>query len=454
MKKILYYIIAVFTLAIVSCQKNNLSNEQILSNFSKTPEAQIKFAEEQLKSIASEIGILTKDPEFINFIHAEVSKKFDAEYEVLIKDIQKGNKWSNQLQSSKIEEALKSFINFEGSNFFPQIYIPKLQRIEDDASDNISTQVVNSSAVSEPIVYVFYAGNAEVDSASGAEISPGYITDANGNLVYWGMVDSSYADNHEVWVYSINETVNSVGNLPCIYTPGTNNVDPNCDGDGGGGGEVPCTGVDCDPFETPTNTPIFPELGHLKTNCKIQNMAIFDGKESWLAGKSEVSIRAKLHTHNNRTEGNANPAASAHYRSNQSSNYLGIVIRKFSRKECRDKTSIFVNFDLETNWQFSAPLRDPIYCDYVIFERDIFPATLNKPKISGRVDNFQGNSLKTEDWEQYYRANQKNYTLWNDPYKTGTICSQPYTVPVLYEGATIDNVIVFSSTCSFSLVRY
>jgi hypothetical protein len=455
-------LIAVFT----SCKKNeNLFETQVGKNeiLSKSYEEQVKYTEVNLKQLGTEIAPLAKNPEFVNYIHERVAKKFDDEYEVLIRDIQNDYRWKTILNTKSINNALNAFKNLGGSNFYPQIYIPKFQSMEDNGiSLSSANSLADSSQSVVPIVHVFYAGEAEVDSFNGDEIMPGYIADASGNLVYWGLVDSTYANNNEVWIYSLNESVNNAGGYcPPQEIKGLSFVNPDCEpigGGGDGGGEQTCTDVDCDEFELPGNTPIFPELGHAKTNFKIEKMTITDPKESWLSGAAEVSIRAKLHCHNNREEGKVSPAARTPYRSKQYSNLLGKLIRKFKRKEIRRQRQIYVNYPVEYEWQYSNFTTDPIYCDFVLFERDAWPAKKNLRYVPGRNDLFQNPSITTDSWEQHYRSAYKAGYTKHYPYRQGTFCSVPNHTNFGLQGFTIDggNILIIGddNSCTFNVVRY
>lgn len=465
-----FFILFLITnIVLTGCKKNEQSYENAENKNSiltKSYDEQVKYAEIHLKQLGTEIGKFTASPEFVNYIHESVAKKFDEEYEVLIKDIQADYRWEDRLNTPAINKALNAFKNLDGSNFYPQIYIPQFQSIEDGGLSTAPQDVTaTSSQLAEPIVYVFYGGNAEIDSSSGGEIMPGYVSDANGNMVYWGMVDSAYANSHEVWVYSINESVNNAGYVCTRPFGGINYVDPDCnpgggggDGGGGGTGEPPCTGVDCDEFETTRNTPVFPELGHAKTNFKIANMTIKDPKESWLSGAAEVHIRAKLHCHNNREEGAVSPAQEMHYRSKQYSNLVGKQIRKFKRKDIKDQIQIYVDYPIETDWQYSNFFKDPIYCDFVIFEKDAWPAKKNIRNVTGRKDLLQSPSVTTNSWKQNYRSAERAYDTKHLPYRTGTFCSVPNHTNFGLEGFTIDgaNIIIIGdgNSCTFNVVRY
>jgi hypothetical protein len=51
---------------------------------------------------------------------------------------------------------------------------------------------------------------------------------------------------------------------------------------------------------------------------------------------------------------------------------------------------------------------DPIYFDYVIFERDNWPASLQREERFGRQDILQTPSVEAEKWKLFYRSGGKN----------------------------------------------
>lgn len=90
MKQLIILSLIVITIT-AGCKKTERSFENGESKatiLNKSYEDQVKYAETHLKQLGSEIGKLTANPEFVNYIHESVIKKFDDEYEVLIKDIQ------------------------------------------------------------------------------------------------------------------------------------------------------------------------------------------------------------------------------------------------------------------------------------------------------------------------------------------------------------------------------
>lgn len=114
------------------------------------------------------------------------------------------------MNTPKINEALKAFKNIDGSNYYPQIYIPKFEH-EEDMREEKNYTAPNTNAATEQIVYIYYSGDSEVDSATNETDSyAGYVLDSSNNLVYWGMVNEEYANDNEVWIISINESVGNV----------------------------------------------------------------------------------------------------------------------------------------------------------------------------------------------------------------------------------------------------
>ena len=142
-------------------------------------------------------------------------------------------------------------------------------------------------------------------------------------------------------------------------------------------------------------------------NCKIENMSIRVHNESWISGGSEVCIRAVLNCHNNRTYGGAYPTANFQYQSLQESNYLGRLINKFTRRQVNNGTIRTLNYPLQTAWPTNLPTSDPIFFDYVIFERDIWPTERNFLEREGRSSN----GYLTQSYSQWYRSADGAYAI-------------------------------------------
>ncbi|NOT91440.1 hypothetical protein [Ferruginibacter sp.] len=451
-----------FIFILIGCQKTDSGFENSVPITSQSTHNQIDFANKQLKQITEGIALLAKNKDFVSFVHTEAKKKFDGEYEVLIQNLQKNTNWKEALNTLQINSGLNAFKNIEGSNFYPQIYIPKFQHEEDMKEEKNYTAPTNVAA--DSIVYIYYAGDSEVDSATNENESyAGYVLNGSNQLEYWGMVNEEYANENEVWIISLNESVGNNGNfcppqlIDGVYQYCPEAISGVCCGGGGGNDDPPpppptgCTGPDCDPtMDAPFTVP-FPDLGHAKVNCKLERMIIKDAKESWLAGASEISIRAKLHTHNNRALGNFYPAAEENYTSLQKSNYLGKLIKKVKRKQIRRGDDMVVNYALETNWQAQYLYSDPIFFDFVIFEKDNWPAGLNRYKPNGRIDQRAGPSVETLPWDLFYRSADHANEGRNTPYYTASIVNNwDYrSFGLYYNGAVVNG-----SQISFKILGY
>jgi hypothetical protein len=443
MKKILT-IIASIIIGTIGCRKTdqNFKNEITIEN--KVPitqqsiKNQIKFAEDRFKEIGIELAKLSKEKEFRRFIHNEVRKKFDGEYEVLIQDLQKDPIWGSRLSTPTINNALNAFKNINGNSYYPHIYIPRLLKEEKNLNARETDDYVTED---DPPTYTFYGGDdPEVETYASSYTNltyPGYALNTSSQLEYVGQIDEAYADENEVWVLAINESVDDHAQL--LANSGDGTVAPSC------------TDVDCDLAENSSNTPIFDNsAGHATVNCKIVDMVIKDPKEGWVSGAAEVSIRAKLSCYNDRERGMPDPAQTLHYRSNQYSNLLGKLIRKFKRKEIKHQDIINVNYTLQTDWPNGFPLIDPIYFDYVIFERDAWPAASRPNTRYGRSDQLNTSLPNADNWEQKYRSDEKNGYTWHFPYSVGSFVNStffsPYPSQYYYTGYVNNSEISFTTT--------
>lgn len=450
MQKLNLSIFLALMLFIAGCKKTNNDMQNAIPDVvpitSQSATKQVAYAEANLKKIGEEIAKLTKDEAFVDFVHDEVRKKFDKEYEVPIELLQRNSNWSAKMNTKNLNEGVAAFKNIGGvggGNFFPQIYIPTFQYNEDENISNTS-----NLAIADSIKYVFYGGsNPETASALNINSSsPAYKLNAAGELVYWGMVNEAYANENEVWVFSLNESLDSQGKMmlpevPCedpIYNPCTGGGGGGGTGNGGGGSNDP----DFDPVESIRSTN--PNMGnptHNVVNFKIQNMVVKEHKENWLAGASDVAIRAVLNTHNNREDGLANPAADKQYKSDQASNFLGKLICKVKRKKIRNQITFNANYTLQTGWPSRYKFSDPVNFDYVIFERDLWPSPINQYDrfFSGRTDLLWAQGGSTNQYEVKFRSANEwgtNSECYSCPYAKGFFSS---TTEVLGTYSNLNN---------------
>ncbi len=472
MKKIIFTVIVSTIIGTIGCRKTDQNLESKIPVPDKIPithqsiKNQISFAEENLKVIGLELAKLAKNKEFVNFVHNEVKKKFDGEYEVLIQDLQKNSTWKNQLNIPAINNALNAFKNIAGNSFYPHVYIPKFLKDEEGNNTKKNTQTNSTSSIANretsvnELDFIFYGGDQEVDpNPSSTPLTyPGYVLNTTNNqLESVGQIDENYANEHEVWVLGINESVNDLAQLILDDNGGGGSGGGSGGSGSGGGGTYTCTDVDCDLSQTSVNTPIFDNsAGHLTVNCKIGDMAVKDPKESWVAGAAEVSIRAKLSCHNDRERGMPT-GATLHYRSNQYSNLLGRLIRKFKRKEIKNQDIVTVDYILQEDWPYTDPFVDPIYFDYVIFEMDRWPAERQINTIYGRVDSFTGGT-QADDWRLDYRADKKSDYGWELPYSQNTLVNTQALFgpppPYFYHGLYYNQALIDNSSIKFNTIGY
>ena len=447
MKKLFYLMVILVFTTILSCKKTvfelQSDSRQEVPITMQSTEKQVAYAEHYLKQVGSEIARLNNDESFTDFVRNEVRKKFDTEYEVLISDLKKNSSWANKLNSKLLNEGLNAFKNIGGNtenSFYPQIYIPKFQFEEDEQISNNSSNLTANNI----IYYVFYGGDSDSDTATNLNVSyPGYIRNEAGELEFWGQISEYFANSNEVWVFSISESVNAEGRsiLPCHDENGL--IVP-CLGMGGGGSGSGSGTSDPDADPVESFLPTHPTVGNPSfalVNCKVENMTVNVTYESWLAGKSEVSIKAQLTCHNNRKLGDLN-AETKQYRSDQYSNRLGKLIRKFSRREVKNSTQIFVNYSLQQGWSSLNPLSDPIFFNYAIFERDNWPVGVREIYMGRRKDFLQNNMVESDYYATYYRAGA-------EPLPFGFSSNSLYS-----KGAITNTLGAFPNNGNFTSVPY
>jgi hypothetical protein len=324
MKRKINLLLALVILGLLSCQKdvNRVSDNEDITI--KSESEQKAYAREHLIKVCAEAAKAMKNPLFADFVFNEAFKKFDGDNNVLIKALLANPVFGNAIRSEKLTDALNAFKNIGGHNYYPQIYIPGLD--EKMISKNTGREEINTDTI-----YVIYEGEDEVQAY------PGYWLDDNDSLVLANIdVDEEYASTHIVIVISLNERVSDDG-IPEF------------------------------PIETA------PEGTNIIRNFKIGNMTVKEHKESWVAGGSDVAIRAWLWTWNGRLDGNPNGAEVDYFSLRSTNDLRGILIRRFTRKEVNKKTEVYLNYPMQTDWNVNNYFQHPIIFGYVIFERDNWP---------------------------------------------------------------------------------
>lgn len=338
MKNIIFKIIvsATVILLVTSCQKEanqSVPSQSVIkeSIAKQSIEKQYAYVHENLKIIMSELGPVLKDKGFKAFINFEVAKMFDGSQNVLIKTILTSPIYGPKLNTDKMKKALDAFKGVNGENLYPQIYIPFFDKHQGSRSNNSAR-----TSTAEETEFVIYDGDETISSV------PSYVYDEEGTVIPTGnIVNEEYALNNEVYVISINESVNEDGDVSIVNSPNQ------------------------------TNSTV---------NFRIETMHVKDSKESWLAGDSEVHMKAVGSTWNHRQFGYPNSALIDHpvLRYASSSEYKGHEIKKVPRSDINSGvgSQYTVNYPLHTNWTVDNFYYDPIVYNYVIFEYDNWPAAV------------------------------------------------------------------------------
>lgn len=270
------------------------------------------------KLIVKQLGKAAKNTQARNQIENLIKTKFDGDYDALVQNIASLNKVAQTVSISKLQQACDAFQNIEGHNFFPQIYIP---------SFNITDTLYNN----QPVEFVLYDGNEDKNSY------PGYMLNEDDSLILSGNdINEEYAMSHPLWVVSINENVTDNGILDLSLE---NNKIPKTE-------EI--------------------------LNYRIKTINVKCAKESWLGGKSEVSMRSILHTWNGRIDGQPNASYADYNSTRTTTSDQGYQIIQTGSLG----GNFTVNFSLQSNWNISNYYISPIVYTYVVFEADNWPTAL------------------------------------------------------------------------------
>jgi hypothetical protein len=423
----------VFVLSFSSCRKADVSQPQPNELGEKSDYV---FLRNSLRSMAIDFKAVVLNPELRGVVRDFASRKFDQEPEVLLQDLMSNSVVRSNVNGPRFKDAQDELWRRAGSRWYPQIYIPS---IEEKGGDQLLARAFQEE---EPTL-VFYTGDMEVDSSSDGQTFPGYKISGD-SLIFFAMVDEQYADNHNVWIYSLNEVVNQNGKFVAPCDAG-GVCPPVEEGDGGGSGPGGSGGSeDDDPTDAPARKKLFPELGHAKKSFQITDMAVKEHKERWLSGGSEVSIRAKLVCHNGRDQGDI-IGAQKEYTSDQYSNLLGKLVRKFSRREVKNATVKTINYNMQRDWQVEYPAVDPVYFVYVIFERDAWPAGVVQKERFAPISPFTGQDAPGP-FNLWYRTQGAN--SGETPYAEYLFCGSPLIATAgTYAGAgSVSNQSIIFAT--------
>jgi hypothetical protein len=141
---------------------------------------------------------------FRQALYQGIDQKFDGETNVLVKDLLASqpavaDQWERAAQRlgfKGVSNALAAFQGINTRNAYPQLYIPFYEELKEEGK-------LGKTA---PIVVLYYANDQPT--------YPGFTLDAAQGLIKTGQtVDEAQARQTEVWVISLNERVDSQGEL-------------------------------------------------------------------------------------------------------------------------------------------------------------------------------------------------------------------------------------------------
>lgn len=397
-------------LVFISCQKQvqqDLISAEKQTIAKQTIEEQYTYVRDNLRIVMKELAPFMKNKDFIHLIHSEAAKKFDGSNAVLIKTLIENPKFSNLINTDKIKVALEAFINIDGQNLYPQIYIPYFEK----HFTKRNSPLFRTSVITDE--FVIYEGMEPQTTA------PSYTYNEEGIIIPTGtIVNEQYALNNEIYVISINEVVENDATVP-IYSVVTQ---------------------------------------HASTvNFKIEKIWVKDNKESWLAGASEVHIKALAETYNHRIDGNPLGGLTDYQttRSVTPSNYKGHGIIQMIRDEITSSgIPYLINYPLNENWKVDNFYTDPIAYTYVIFEYDPWPAgtktaaseivsCLSCPNEGGRFSYLSFRSSNSP-----YGGNS------TDSYINYAIYGNVSGLPSNFQNLYYDGYYFISSTLDFTTKKY
>ena len=357
-----------------------------------------------------ELAPLMKNKEFINYIHAEAAKKFDGSNEVLIKTLISNPQFSKLINTQRMNAALAAFINIDGQNLYPQIYIPNFDK---HLAKRNSPTYRTSAAGDELVIY---------DGTEPQTTAPSYIYNEEGEIIPTGtVVTEQYALDNEIYIISINENVQYDGTFP--------------------------------PEIMPIRLP--PQITS-NVNFRIERIWVKDNKESWLAGASEVHIKALSATYNHRIAGNpldafvdypTNPSVSPY-------DYKGRGIIQLPRNEVTSSgIPYIVDYPLNVNWVVGNYYSDPIAFCYVIFEYDPWPAG-----IKGAVSLLPSSPDPTSDRSSIsFRSSNTSYGGEVSGFASNVnkaIYGNVSGLSLLFRNLYFDNYYFQSPSLDFTTVKY
>ena len=326
------------------CSKKEIAHNQL----EPTTENPLEYCTFHFKNLGEGVAEAIMDKSFLDNVYSEIDKKFDGEASVLVKNIFPLQEVEKIKNSKSFFQSLEAFYNIENASYYPNIYIPSYDELKHE--DKLRKKL--------PYIVFFVPGYDE------ERVLFDIYQVENGQLILQDFkIDESFAETNEVWVISLNETVDNDGNVPAINLR-----------------------------EIPENV----DRTTITVDYRLDKMTVKKRKDSGLNGKDEVSIRGFLVE----PDGTGNDEIIACSSTNVNDN----LIRKFSKSEINNQVEINVNFPLHFTWSVeqvaSQNETGPNSIIYVIFECDVWPASAGTATINELCVNDR--FMQYRSWETYY----------------------------------------------------
>ncbi|RZK55420.1 MAG: hypothetical protein EOO91_14150 [Pedobacter sp.] len=343
-----FYLAIVFSISLLifGCKKHDdkIQADNLTHQFKNKAEAKA-YVNERLDKYAKVIASLAKNETVRKVVNEAVGKKFDGDYNVLLKDLPnllRKNNANLKLQTTAgvdhsgskmfndppvegpgggeipmvdlvaLEELLTEPIVVNADTLYPQIYIPFSEPVEEDEDDPCLIAPLTGPIASYPYpVVVPYDG----DETTGQDVFDGYTYDANGLEVPCGGISECFAKTHTVWAVTFNERVTQ------------------------GGITNPTSGP------PPTTLPTVQ-----RPDLYIPSMIIKEHKESWIKGKSDICMYAGTSWDNGIDPSSGQYSVSFKTikglisLTNRNNDVNNIEIRKFSRNEINKQKEVPIDF--------------------------------------------------------------------------------------------------------------
>jgi hypothetical protein len=334
-KKLLYLLF--LCILGLSCKKETgkLPRDGENNNILNKVEAKA-YVNDRLSKYARVIASLSRSTYVRKVVNQGIAKKFDGDYNILIKDLYKmlaspgtdqathklappseepGVDPPSPVDLTILGELLLEPVLVNNDTLYPQIYIPFSEPEQvDEGMEGVlpADPCANVAPLSPTEVYpypviVSYDG----DESSGQEVFTGSSYDHNGIAIDGIQVSECFAKRHPVWAVTINERVDQSGRFPGdIYAqPSTGNAP----------------------------TPIGADL-------YMPDIVVKQHKESWIKGGSEIQMQFGVSWANGTNPSTAQTRQFKLYSQTSLSQDAPIDITFLSRSQIRNKRTVPINF--------------------------------------------------------------------------------------------------------------